>query len=117
VRPTTKKSKPTFDEPSAKYKKDNAHTTSNQNRNVRKVKQELPVPHQADVPVASRRGDSKQPKSSSKVKLRNQDRRERKLHTTTSFPPFRHPMPKPWGPSPLIFHPYAPWFGWYAPPM
>jgi hypothetical protein len=71
VRPTTKKSKPTFDEPSAKYKKDNAHTTSNQNRNVRKVKQELPVPHQADVPVASRRGDSKQPKSSSKVKLRN----------------------------------------------
>jgi hypothetical protein len=28
VRPTTKKPKPTFDEPSAKYNKDNAHTKS-----------------------------------------------------------------------------------------
>jgi hypothetical protein len=33
------------------------------------------------------------------------------------FPPFRHPMPKPWGTSPMMFHPYAPWFGWYAPSM
>jgi hypothetical protein len=33
------------------------------------------------------------------------------------FPPFRHPMPKPWGPSPMMFRPYAPWFDWYAPPM
>jgi hypothetical protein len=33
------------------------------------------------------------------------------------FPPFRHPMSKPWGPSPKMFHPYAPWFGWYAPLM
>jgi hypothetical protein len=40
-----------------------------------------------------------------------------KLHRTMSFPPFRHPMPKPWGPSPMMFHPYAPWFGWYAPLM
>jgi hypothetical protein len=33
------------------------------------------------------------------------------------FPPFRHPMPKPWGPSPMMFRPYSPWFDWYAPPM
>jgi hypothetical protein len=60
VIPTTKKSKPTFDEPSAKYKKGNAHTKSRQNRNVQKVKPELPVsPHQADDPVTSRRKDSK----------------------------------------------------------
>jgi hypothetical protein len=31
VRPTTKKPKPTFDEPSAKYKKGNAHTKGRQN--------------------------------------------------------------------------------------
>jgi hypothetical protein len=31
VRPTTKKPKPIFDEPSAKYKKVNAHTKSRQN--------------------------------------------------------------------------------------
>jgi hypothetical protein len=30
-RPTTKKPKPMFDEPSAKYKKDNTHTKSRQN--------------------------------------------------------------------------------------
>jgi hypothetical protein len=54
VIPTTKKSKPTFDKPSAKYKKGNAHTKSRQNRNVRKVKSELPVsPHQVDDPVTS----------------------------------------------------------------
>jgi hypothetical protein len=31
------------------------------------------------------------------------------------FPPFRHPLPKSWVPSPMIFHPYASWFGWHAP--
>jgi alpha-beta hydrolase superfamily lysophospholipase len=83
--------------------------------NIRKVKPELPIsPRQADDLVAGRREDSKQLKSSSKAKLRSQDRRERKLHTTTPFPPFRHPMPKPWGHSSMMFHPYAPWFGWYA---
>jgi hypothetical protein len=31
---------------------------------------------------------------------------------------FRHSiMPKPWGPSPMTFHSYSPWFGWYALPM
>jgi hypothetical protein len=46
VRPTAKKPKSTFDEPLAKYKKDNAHTKSRQNRAVWKVKLELPVsPH------------------------------------------------------------------------
>jgi hypothetical protein len=75
VRPTTKKSKPTFDESSAKYKKGNAHTNSRQNQNVRKVKPELPVsPCQVDVLVAGRRGDLEQPKSSSKAKLRSRDR-------------------------------------------
>jgi hypothetical protein len=52
VRPTTKNLKPTFDEPSAKYKKGNTHTKGRQNRNVQKVKPELRVsPHQADVLV------------------------------------------------------------------
>jgi hypothetical protein len=65
VRPTTKKSKPSFDEPSTKYKKGNTHIKSSRNRNVRKVKPELPIsPCQADFPVVGRRGDSKQPKSS-----------------------------------------------------
>jgi hypothetical protein len=96
VRPTTKKLNPTFDEPSAKYKKYNAHTKGRQNWTVWKVKPELPVfPRQADVSVADRCGDSKQLKSSSKAKLRSQDQRERKLHTTMLFSPFRHPMPKP----------------------
>jgi hypothetical protein len=53
VRPTTKKPKPTFDEPSTNYKKDNADTKSRQNQTVQKVKPELPVsPHQADDSVA-----------------------------------------------------------------
>jgi hypothetical protein len=96
VRPTTKKLKPTFNKPSAKYKKGSAHTKSRQNRTVRKVKPELPVsPRQSDVSVPGRCKDSKQMKSSSEAKLRSQDQRERKLHATTSFPPFRHPMPKP----------------------
>jgi hypothetical protein len=70
VRRTTKKLKPTFDETSAKYKKGNAHTKSRQNRTVWKIKPELSVsPRQADDSVAGRRGDSKQLKSSSKVKL------------------------------------------------
>jgi hypothetical protein len=43
VRPATKRSKATFDEPLAKYKKGNAHTKSRQNQTVRKVKPELPV--------------------------------------------------------------------------
>jgi hypothetical protein len=74
VRSTTKNPKPTFDEPSAKYKKDNAHTKSRQNWTVRKAKPELLVsPRQADVLVAGRRGDSKQPKSSSKAKLCSKD--------------------------------------------
>jgi hypothetical protein len=82
------------------------------------VKPELPVsPRQADVLVAGRCGDSKLLKSYSKAKLRSKDWRERKLHTIMLFPPFRHTLPKPWGPSPMMFHPYAPWFGWYAPPM
>jgi hypothetical protein len=56
VRPTTKKLKSTFDEPSAKYKKGNAHTKNRQNRNVQKVKPELSVfPRQADVSVVGRR--------------------------------------------------------------
>jgi hypothetical protein len=47
-----------FDESSAKYKKSNTHTKSRQNLNVRKVKPELSVsPRQADISVASRRGD------------------------------------------------------------
>jgi hypothetical protein len=75
VRPTAKKPKRTFDELSAKYKKVNGHTKDRQNRNVQMVKLELPVfPRQADVSVAGRRGDSKQLKSSSKAKLRIQDR-------------------------------------------
>jgi hypothetical protein len=79
---------------------------------------ELPLsPCQIDNLVASRHGDLKQLKSSSKAKLCSHDWRERKLHTTTSFPPFRHLMPKPYGSSPIIFHPYASWFGWYALPM
>jgi hypothetical protein len=74
VRPTTKNSKPMFDEPSAKYKKETVHTKSRQNWTVRKAKSELSVsPHQADVLVAGRRGDSKQPKSSSKDKLCSKD--------------------------------------------
>jgi hypothetical protein len=118
VRPTTKRSKPTIDEPSAKYKKSDVHTKSRQNQNVQKVKPELLVsPRQADVLVADRREDSNQPKSYSKDNLHSQDRRDRTLHTTMSFPPFIHPVPKPWGPSPMMFHSYAPWFGWYAPPM
>jgi hypothetical protein len=118
VRPTTKKLKPTFDKPSTKYKKGNAHIKSRKNCNVWKVKPELPVsPRQADISVAGRCRDSKQSKSSLKAKLRSQDRPKRKLHTTALFPPFRHPMPKPWGPSPMVFHPYAPWFDWYVPPM
>jgi hypothetical protein len=60
VRPTTKKPKPTFDEPSAKYKKGNAHTKSRQDQTVRKVKLELSVsPCQTDVLVAGRRGNLK----------------------------------------------------------
>jgi hypothetical protein len=67
VRPTTKKSKPTFDEPSTKYKKDIAQTKSKQYRIVQKVKPELSIPpHQVDVSVAGRCGNSKQLKSSSK---------------------------------------------------
>jgi hypothetical protein len=42
---------------------------------------------------------------------------KRKFHATTLFTPFTHPMPKSWGPSPMMFHHYAPWFGWYAPPV
>jgi hypothetical protein len=110
--------KPTFDKPSAKYKKDNAHTKSRQNQNVQKVKLELPVsPCQVNVSVAGRRGDSKQSESSSKTKLHSRDCRQRKFHTIMPFPPFRHPMSKPSRPSPMMFHPYASWFGWYAPPM
>jgi hypothetical protein len=75
VRPTTKKSKSIFDEPSAKYKKGNTHIKSRQKWNVWKVNPELPVsPCQADISVANRRRDSKQLKSSSKAKLCNQDR-------------------------------------------
>jgi hypothetical protein len=60
VRPTTKKPKPTFDEPSAKYKKGNAHTKSRQNQTIWKVKPELPVsPRQADVSVTGRCEDLK----------------------------------------------------------
>jgi hypothetical protein len=118
ARPTTKKLKPTFDEPSTKYKKDNAHTKSRQNRTVQKVKPELPVsPCETNVLVASRREDLKQPKSSSKAKLHSQDRRDRKLHTRMLFPPFRLSMSKSWVPSLMMFHPYALWFGWYAPSM
>jgi hypothetical protein len=54
VKPSTKKSKPTFDESSAKYKKGNAHIKSRENQNIQKVKLELLVSRcQADVPVAS----------------------------------------------------------------
>jgi hypothetical protein len=74
VRSTTKKLKPTFAEPSAKYKKGNAHTKSRQNQTVRKVKPEFLVsPRQADILVAGRCKDSKQMKSSSKAKLRSRD--------------------------------------------
>jgi hypothetical protein len=74
VRPTIKKPKSTFDELWAKYKKDDAYTKNRQNRNVRKVKPELPIfPCQADILVASRRRDSKQPKSFLKVKPHSQD--------------------------------------------
>jgi hypothetical protein len=53
VRPTTKKPKPTFHEPSAKYMKGNAHTKSRQNWTVRKVKLDLSVsPCQGDVLIA-----------------------------------------------------------------
>jgi hypothetical protein len=53
VKPTTKKSKPAFDEHSIKYKKGNAHTKTRQNQTIRKVEPELPVsPCQADVLVA-----------------------------------------------------------------
>jgi hypothetical protein len=98
-----------FDEPSAKYKKGNAHTKIRQNQTIWMVKPELLVsPCQADDSVAGRHRDSMQLKTSSKAKLRSQDQQERKLHTTMPFPPFRHPMPKPWGPSPMMFHPYAP---------
>jgi hypothetical protein len=102
----------------AKYKKDNAHTKSRQNRTVWKVKLKLPVsPCQVNVLIVGRRGDLKQPKSSSKVKLHSQDQRDRELHTTMTPPPFRQTMPKSWVLSPMMFHPYAQWFGWYAPPM
>jgi hypothetical protein len=118
VRPTTKTPKPTLDEPSAKYKKDNAHTKSRQNWIVRKVIPKLPVsPCQANVSVAGRCGDSRKLESFLNSKLCSQDRRERKLHTTMLFPPFRHPMPKPLGRSPMMFQPYSPWFHWYAPLM
>jgi hypothetical protein len=43
VRPTTKKPKPTFAKPLAKYKKVNALTKSRENQTVRKVKPELSV--------------------------------------------------------------------------
>jgi hypothetical protein len=118
VRPITKKPKPTFGEPSAKCKKGNANIKSRQTRTVRKVKPELPVSsRQADNSVAGRLEYSKQLKSSSEAKLHSQDQRDRKLYTTTLFPPFRHPMPKSWVPSPMMFHPYDAWFSWYASPM
>jgi hypothetical protein len=75
MRPTTKKPKLTFDELLAKYKKCNAHTKSRQNWTVQKVKPELPVsPRQTDDSIAGRHRDSKQLKSSSKTKLRSQNR-------------------------------------------
>jgi hypothetical protein len=75
VRPTTKKMKPTFDEPSAKCKKGNAHTESRQNQNVWKVKPELPVfPRQTDILVVGRCGESKQSESSLKANSHGQDR-------------------------------------------
>jgi hypothetical protein len=113
-----KKPNSMFDELSTKYKKDNAHTKNIQNKNVWKVKLELQVfPRHADVSVVGQCRESKQPKSSSKAKLCSWDQREKKFYTTTLFPPFRYSMPKPWGPSPMMFHHYAPWFGWCAPPM
>jgi hypothetical protein len=101
-----------FDELSVKYKKVNAHIKNKQNR---KVKSELLIsPRQADVLLVGRCKDSKQSKSSSKGNPHSHYRRERKLHTSTSFPPSKHSMPKSWGPSPMMFHHYAPWFDWYA---
>jgi hypothetical protein len=118
MKPIIKKPKSTFDELLAKYKKGDAHTENRPNRNVRKVKPELPIsPRQADVSIAGQHGDSKQPESSSNAKPHSQDRRERKLHAATPFPSFRYSTPEPCGPSPMIFHPYAPCFCWYAPPM
>jgi hypothetical protein len=53
VRLATKKPKPTFDNPLAKYKKGNAHIKSRQNQIVQKVKSELPVsPCQTDILIA-----------------------------------------------------------------
>jgi hypothetical protein len=53
VRLATKKPKPTFDNPLAKYKKGNAHIKSRQNQTVQKVKPELPVsPCQTDILIA-----------------------------------------------------------------
>jgi hypothetical protein len=62
MKSTIKKPKSKFDKLSTKCKKDNAHIKSRQNRNVQKVKLELPIsPHRPDVLVADRCGDSKQP--------------------------------------------------------
>jgi hypothetical protein len=45
VRSTTKKIKLMFDEPSAKYEKDNAHTKSRQNRTSRRSNWSFHFPH------------------------------------------------------------------------
>jgi hypothetical protein len=87
-----KRSKVTFEQLLAKYHKQIKAKGVNQTSNAKSSK----------APLKSLRSPQKR-------KPRNQDWRGEGFHSSTTYPPFRLPMPMQYGSAPSYFHPYPPW--------
>jgi hypothetical protein len=112
--------KATFDILMVKYKEGRADIRGHENWTIRNTKLDSPVSLSQTSTSAAGSSSSKRSRALSRQISKGRDRRQQDYHSVSYFL-VGPPMPRPWGPPPMMYPPCPPWTGWYElwvpPPM
>jgi hypothetical protein len=98
----------------AKYKEVRALIRGHENRTIRNTKSDSPVSLGQASTFVARSSSSKRSQTLPHQISEGRDRRQQDYHSTHYFL-IGLPMPRPWGPPPMMYPPCPPWAGWYRP--
>jgi hypothetical protein len=93
------------------YKEGRASIRGHKSWTIRNTKLDSPISLGQTNTSTTRSLSDKRSRTPSWCSSEGQDHRQQDYHLTHYFS-FRSPMPEPWGPSPMM---YPPWAGWYEP--
>jgi hypothetical protein len=106
--------KATFDIIMAKYRHGKADIRERKNQTIQFPKSDHPISLDQVSTFAARSPSSNQSRAPPQRNSEGRDHRQQEHHPAPYFP-IRPPMPRPWGPTPMMYPPCLPWEGWYSP--